>query len=140
MKILAVDFGMKRMGFAIGNMMIRTAAPIDPLTRTDETRDIEYINRLIDEYGISKIIIGYPLNMDGTRSAVTLEVEAFTEKLKKAIDPGIVIDFVDERLSSFEAEEMLKSFQHDYKKRKKNLDSISAMVLLRRYFDQSNNP
>jgi putative Holliday junction resolvase len=135
MKLLAIDFGKKRMGFAIGNAIIHTAAPIDPITRKDEHTDIQYINHLLDEYDISKIIIGYPLNMDGTRGAITLEVEAFAEKLKKEIAPGIEIDFIDERLSSFEAEEMLKSFQQDYKKRKKNLDSISAMVLLRSYME-----
>ncbi len=140
MKILAVDFGMKRMGFAIGNSVIRTAAPIDPIARKDDARDIGYIEHLIDEYDISKILMGYPLNMDGTKSNITLKVEAFTGKLKEKIPGTIAVEFVDERLSSFEAEEMLKSHQQDYRKRKKVLDSISALVLLRSYIDQSQNP
>lgn len=140
MKILAVDFGMKRMGFAIGNTVIRTAAPIDPIARKDDTQDIRYIEHLIDEYDISKILIGYPLNMDGTKSNITFVVEAFAEKLKENIPGNIAVEFVDERLSSFEAEEMLKSHQQDYKKRKKVLDSISALVLLSSYIDRSNNP
>ena len=140
MKLLAVDFGMKRMGFAVGNSIIRTAAPIDPIVRKDDTQDIRYIEHLVDEYDISRVLIGYPLNMDGTKSGITLKVEAFAEKLKEKIPGNIAVEFVDERLSSFEAEEMLKSHQQDYKKRKKVLDSISAMVLLRSYFDQSKNP
>lgn len=140
MKILAVDFGMKRMGFAIGNSVIRTAAPIDPIARKGDDPDIQYIQHLIDEYDISMLLIGYPLNMDGTKSGITLKVESFTEKLKEKIPGAVAVEFVDERLSSFEAEEMLKSHQQDYKKRKKVLDSISALVLLRRYFDQPQNP
>jgi len=135
MKLLAVDFGMKRMGFAVGNSVIRTAAPIDPIVRKGDVPDIQYIEHLIDEYDISKILIGCPLNMDGTKSGITLDVEAFTEKLKEKIPGNIVVEFVDERLSSFEAEEMLKSHQQDYKKRKKILDSISALVLLSSYID-----
>lgn len=135
MKLLAIDFGLKRMGFALGNTHINTAVPIEPITRKDSKQAIEYIKNLVTEYDITGILLGYPLNMDGTKSDITEHVEHFARRLKKGIDPDIAVEFVDERLSSFEAEEELKAVKPDYKKRKKVLDSISALVILRRFME-----
>ncbi len=133
MKILAVDFGMKRMGFAVGNTDLRTATPIAPMVRQNEQQDTMYIQNLVDEYDIAKIIIGYPLNMNGSKSDFTLQVENFALQIKERF--AIETEFVDERLTSFEADEMLKEYQQDYKKRKKVLDSVSALVILRSYME-----
>ncbi|MDQ1355051.1 MAG: putative pre6S rRNA nuclease [Acidobacteriota bacterium] len=133
MKILAIDFGMKRMGFAVGNTDLRTATPIAPMARQNDRQDILYLQKLVDEYDITKIIIGYPLNMDGTKSDFTSRVEDFARQIKECF--AIETEFVDERLTSFEADEMLKEFQQDYKKRKKVLDSVSALVILRSYME-----
>jgi putative Holliday junction resolvase len=133
MKILAIDFGMKRMGFAVGNAVLRTATPIAPMVRQNEQQDIIHIQSLVDAYDISKIIIGYPLNMDGTKSDFALRVEDFARQIKERL--AIEIEYVDERLTSFEADELLKEFQQDYKKRKKVLDSVSALVILRSYLE-----
>jgi len=136
MKILAIDFGMKRMGFAIGNPTINTASPIDPIAYKNTNQALEHIKQLISEYDITQILIGYPLNMDGTKSSSTEQVEHFTRRLKKTIAQGITTHYVDERLSSFEAEEELKPFQANYKKRKKVLDSMSALMILRRFMEK----
>jgi putative Holliday junction resolvase len=136
MKILAIDFGMKRMGFALGNTDISTAVPIDPIAYKNTNLAIEHIEQLITGYDITQILIGCPLNMDGTKSSITQQVEHFTRRLKKTLAPGIPIQYVDERLSSFEAEEELKPLQAGYKKRKKYLDSMSALVILRRFMEE----
>jgi putative holliday junction resolvase len=135
MKVLAVDFGMKRIGFAVGSVLIKTAVPIEPIMRKNSKQVIQYIKQLVDEYEIERIVMGYPLNMDGSKAKMTEHVENFTRRLRRAVGLGIQIDFVDERLSSFEAEEELKSIQPDFKKRKKIIDSMSALVLLRRYME-----
>jgi putative Holliday junction resolvase len=133
MKILSIDFGLKRMGFAVGDTTLRTAAPITPLKRKNKDQDIHHIKNLIPEYDIDKIIIGYPLNMDGTKSKITIQVENFAKHIKKKIH--IETEFVDERLTSFEAEEVLKSYQPNHKKRKQILDSISAFIILKSYME-----
>lgn len=138
MKILAIDFGMKRMGFAVGNTDLRTATPIAPMVRQNERQDIIYIQNLLDEYDIGKIIIGYPLNMDGSKSDFTLQVEDFSRQISRRF--AIETEFVDERLTSFEADELLKEYQEDYKKRKKVLDSVSALVILRSYIESMGVP
>jgi putative Holliday junction resolvase len=135
MKILAIDFGMKRMGFAMGNSAINTAAPLAPLTYKNTKQAITHIKQLIDEYDIVWVLLGYPLNMDGSKSLITRQVERFKTHLNKILEPGIGIEYVDERLSSFEAEEELKSLHPHYKKRNKIIDSMSALVILRRYME-----
>lgn len=134
MKILAIDFGLKRMGLAVGNTVLRSVNPIQPINRKKLADDLNAIQNFIEEYDIQKIVIGYPLNMDGSQSEMTANVEHFANFLKKHID--IDIEFVDERLTSFEAFEMLKPIQPDLKKRKKSKDSISAMVILNSYLEQ----
>jgi putative Holliday junction resolvase len=136
MKILAIDFGMKRMGFALGNTIINTVAPIDPITYKNTNHALEHIKQLIAEYDITQILVGYPLNMNGSKSFITQRVEYFTRRLEKAFAPGITTQYVDERLSSFEAEEELKSLQPSYKKRKKIIDSVSALIILRRFMEK----
>lgn len=135
MKILAIDFGLKWMGFAVGNTELRTAHPIRSIIRKKLHNDLETIRDLIDEYDIRKIVVGYPLNMDGTESDMSRAVDEFVEFLKKHID--FDIQLVDERLTSFEAEEMLKPLEPDYVKRKKSKDSVSAMVILNTYLEQA---
>jgi putative Holliday junction resolvase len=137
MKILAIDFGLKRIGFAVGNTYIKSATPIQQLDRKNMDFDLEFILQIIDEYDIQHIIMGHPLNMDGTPGKLAGAVENFKNFLIKRIPQGIDIELVDERLSSFEAEELLKPVQGDYKKRKKVLDSVSAMMLLKDYLEKT---
>ena len=135
MKLLAIDFGMKRMGFATGNTTINTATPIAPLERKNSKQVIDHIKDLILEYEIDKILLGYPLYMDGSKSHITEQVEHFTRRLKKAVGESMQVEWVDERLSSFEAEEQLKPLKPNYKKQKAIIDSMSAVVILRRFME-----
>lgn len=134
MKILAIDFGNKRLGFALGDTTINTATPLKQIDRKNNAQDIQYIKDLIAGYEVEKIVTGYPLHMDGSKSKIVTAVENFMRSLQKKIP--LPVDFIDERLTSFEAEELLKAHQPDYKKRKKILDSISALVILRRYMER----
>ncbi len=134
-KLLAIDFGMKRMGFAVGNTGLQTASPIDPVMRKNSKQAIAYIKQLVTDYDIDGIVIGYPLHMDGTPGPITQQVDHFADRLKKAVEPAVPVDFVDERLSSFEAEEELKALKPKPRKRKVLLDSMSAVILLRRYME-----
>ncbi len=132
MKILAIDYGKKRMGFAVGSLVLKIPTPLDHLNRKDIHSDFLYIKDLIDNHDIGKIILGLPLNMDGSKGVIVKEVENFYRFLKKRLK--IKIEMVDERLTSFEAEEILKDQITDFKKRKGKLDSMSAFVMLNQYF------
>lgn len=133
MNILAIDFGSKRLGFAIGNSSLKSATPLTQVPRKTPGYDLKTIRQLIAEYDIEQIVIGYPLLLDGSRSDTTAAVEKFHDWLKREI--GLPIELIDETLTSFEAEEMLKSIHPDFKKRKKVLDSVSALIILRNYLE-----
>lgn len=134
MVILAIDFGMKILGFALGNTDTMTPVPLDPLVRKNLKEDLVHIKDLVREYEIDKLVIGYPVNMDGSQNKMTLRVEQFASYLGKNLK--LEVEFIDERLSSFEAEETLKPLYRNYKKRKKRLDSISALIILNSYWER----
>ncbi len=134
MKVLAIDYGKKRMGFAIASVELKVPTPLEHLNRKDLFSDLDYIKKLINELDVGKIIIGLPLNMDGSMSKIALEVDNFYRFLKKKVKIGV--QMIDERLTSFEAEEILKVQIPDFKKRKGKLDSMSAVIILNQYFDK----
>lgn len=134
MKILAIDFGEKRIGFAMGNSELGISLPLKPFRRGKPGLDIEHIKILIAEYDIEKIILGYPLNMDGSESQFSKRVKNFMKKLAGEIDTDI--ELLDERLTTFEAEELLKSFKKQFKKRREIIDSIAAMIILDEFLEK----
>ena len=67
MKILAIDYGEMRMGFSIGDTLLKTAVPLFPLQRKGGKEDLVHIENIIHDYEIEKIILGYPLNMNGSK-------------------------------------------------------------------------
>ena len=101
MVIIAIDFGEKKIGLAVGNTETMTSSPISILKKTKSGFNWAELTKQILEWEPSKIIIGKPLNMDGTRSDIMEIVESFGKKLESLID--IDIEYFDERLTSFEA-------------------------------------
>jgi putative Holliday junction resolvase len=133
MKILAIDFGEKRLGMAVGDSETRTAAPIDPLFRSTIPHDLSRLASVIEEYEIKKIVLGMPLNMDGSEGEIARLVKEFAVLLKKAL--SLPLEFVDERLSSFEAEQALAPLALDRRKKKGKIDSVAAWILIREYLE-----
>ena len=134
MKVLAVDFGTKRIGLAVGNSQTRVATPLGQIAALNRRLALAEIVRRIGEFEIEQIVVGYPLNMDGSRGPACAAVERFAAELRK--NSGLPVVLVDEKLSSFEAEEMGKEFEGDFRKRKAFLDSVAAQVILQTYFER----
>jgi len=135
MKVLAVDFGSKRIGLAVGNTQTRVATPLGQIAVRDHLQVLDGIMQRIGEFEIEQIVVGYPLNMDGSRGPACAAVERFAASLRKRT--GLPVALVDEKLSSFEAEELGKEIEGDFRKRKNFLDSMAAQVILQTYFGQS---
>lgn len=135
MKVLAIDYGKKRMGFAIGNTEVKTITPLDILRRKTLEYDFSYVQQIIDDYEVKKIIIGDPLQKDGSPGTLSEKIHEFGNFLKNRLETEIV--YINERLSSFEAEEILKPQVHKLHKRKEILDSLAASVILRDYLNRS---
>lgn len=131
MRIIALDYGEKRVGAAVGNSELKTGVPIKGLTRTKRGDVINFVEKLVGEYEPDIILIGQPLNMDGTPSRLSAIVEKFADKVRNKFK--LEVKLIDERLSSFEAEEMINSYKASLKKEKNIVDSISALIILNRY-------
>jgi len=102
MQILAFDFGTQHIGVAVGQTITKTSSPLIVINVAREGKEIwNTISNLIDEWKPDQLLVGKPLNMDGTPSDMMKKVDPFFQKLQKISD--IPCELVDERLTSFEA-------------------------------------
>lgn len=132
--LLAFDFGTRSIGVAIGQRITGTARPLAALKAQDGTPDWNLIARLLKEWQPETVIVGLPLNMDGTEQPLTARTRNFANKIHGRF--GVAITLHDERLSTVEARAGL--FEHGGFRAldKGSVDSASAVVILESYFDQ----
>ncbi len=133
MIILSLDYGEKRIGVAIGNSELRTSTPINPVKNTNKESLIAKLKEIIYDYEVTFVVLGYPLNMNGSESLMSKKVNKFKNLITLAT--GLEVKLIDERLTSFEAEEMLKNSRGDIRKSKNLIDSVSAHIILTEYMD-----
>lgn len=125
---LGLDLGNVRIGVALSDPLGMTAQPLTVLKSSGNQRDIEAIGEMVDLHGVAQVIVGLPLNMDGTDSSQTLKVREFTGKLAARL--GVPVLFVDERLSSRQAERAMIEGGARRQKRKEKNDQVAAALLL----------
>ena len=132
MRIVSVDFGLKRLGLAITdeNQIIALPLPnVEASKQTEET--IKNLLKALEPYEIEKMVIGNPLHLSGRASFLTDEVEHFAEALRKHVDFPIIL--WDERLSTAEATKTLAPLSR--KKRAKLVDSVAAVLILQSFLN-----
>lgn len=142
--VLAVDYGRKRIGLALASMETRLIKPLNVLARQNRREDVRRLRELAREHRVKQIVVGLPLRMDGTRGAMAEEAERFAERLRRQI--GVPVDMQDERLTSWEAGQILDEKQARHRdtertekrrqgtERRNALDAVAAAVILRDYF------
>ena len=133
MKAMGLDFGLKRIGIAFSDELKFLATPFVTYKRVEDNKDIDYFLELIKSKNVDEIICGLPLNMQGEEQEIALLTRAFMTKIENLTN--IKVKYVDERLSSVMAEDILKQREKDWKKRKEMLDSMSASIILQDYLD-----
>lgn len=133
MRILALDLGEKRIGVAVSDELNITAQGLETIKRRTIEDTLNKIKSLIKEYGVSKVVIGMPLNMDGTRGARARLSEEFVTLLRKEI--SVETELIDERLTSAQGERVLLEADASRKKRKASIDKIAAQLILQTYLD-----
>ncbi len=131
--VLAFDFGLKRIGVAMGETLLRQANALTTLEA--ETNDARFaaISRLIDEWQPTRLVIGLPLSLDGAEHAMTARCRRFANQLHGRF--GLPVTLVDERLTSAEADAALREGGLDWKTRKGQVDALAAQYILQDYFD-----
>ena len=129
--VLGFDFGLKRMGVAVGQVVTQTATPLAILEMDRGIPNWDTIGALIAEWQAQAVIVGLPLNMDGTEQPITRRARAFGNSLKKHFH--LPVFFVDERLTTVAAREIM----HAQKKgdaRFAKVDSVSAQLIVESWF------
>ena len=137
MRKMALDIGTVRIGIATSDPMAIIASGYETYVRTTNTEtDMKYLANLAQEKDCDTIILGLPLNMDGTEGDKVKEIREFAEELSKFTDKKIV--FQDERWSTVSAEKALISGSVRREKRKKIIDKVAATIILQTYLDRIN--
>jgi len=127
-KIMALDIGTKRIGIALSDYLQVIATPHSYISRVPEDKAVDEIVKIAKENRVEKIVIGVPVNMDGTLGFQAEDCIKFSQKIS-----GFDIIQEDERLTSEEAEERLRSRRVDFRKNKGLVDMESACVILEQY-------
>ena len=135
--ILSFDFGEKRIGVAIGNSITKSSHPLKTINTPKKTERYRLIELLLKTWEPFKLVIGYPLNDDGTLSEMSLLAKKFGMKLGNKYN--IPIAMIDERFTTSEADLELKKFEKNFKKRKIVVDQVAAMIILESFFQNNSN-
>ncbi len=135
MRILGIDYGLRRIGLALSDPDGILASPLSVYIRSDLRSDIDHIVRLVHKHEVGRIVIGLPLNMDGTIGDMVDEVAAFADRLRERVEVPVVT--FDERLTSEEAERVLIQADVSRKKRKRIQDSLAAVLILQGYLERA---
>lgn len=133
--VIAFDFGEKKIGVAIGNSITKTAHPLETIRKVKKSERIEIIENLLNEWEPGIVVVGLPLNEDGTESRLTLLAQNFAKKIKNRFKVPIVM--VDERYTSVEAKILLNGNVKSIKKGNQVIDQVAAQIILGSYFDRS---
>ena len=133
MKAMGIDFGMARIGIALSDDTKFLASPFETYRRKGDELDIVHLKEIITTKKVDEIVCGLPMNMAGVEQEIAQKTREFMSLLQQSCD--IKVTFVDERLSSLMAEEMLKETERDWKKRKEKLDAVAASIILQDYLD-----
>lgn len=134
MKTLGVDFGERRIGLAISDPEGRWALPLTTLRRRDDRTAVARIAELAQREAAEGLVIGEPLRLDGTRGDAAARARSFADKLVRAT--GLPCTYVDEALTSRQAEERLRRAGVDPRKHPERVDQVAAQILLQEALDE----
>lgn len=132
-QFLGIDYGERRIGLAIGDLLTGVARVVGLLNVSSTEDSIRQIQEVCRERGVTHLVLGLPLRMNGTDSTVTTAARKFGEALQAAI--GLPLIWIDERLTTAMAERVLIDSDMAQDKRKKVRDQMAAQILLQNYID-----
>jgi putative pre-16S rRNA nuclease len=136
--ILAVDYGRKRMGLALSDASGLIVRPLAILSRTNRRNDLLRLRDLCRKHEVGRIVVGWPVHLDGMPGAMAAEAARFADRLRKQL--GLPVDSLDERLSSWEAGQVIGATAprgRASRRKRKGLDDVAAAVILRDYLSGS---
>jgi len=130
-RILALDYGTKRIGLALSDEFGWTAQPLETLNRRTLDRDISHIASLVVAHEVGQVLLGFPLQLDGREGPAIQAMREFQTRLEQGVPVPVIL--WDERLTTKKAEDLLIAADVSRKKRKGVVDRIAASILLQSY-------
>ena len=132
-RILGLDVGSRRIGIAISDPLGITAQGLETLHRKNKKYDLAYLHRLIREHQVQEIVVGLPLRMSGVEGAQAEKIHGFAEDLRKKFK--IPVHLWDERLTSAEANRLLRETDLSIEKRGQAVDRMAAILILQSWME-----
>ncbi len=133
MRVLALDVGDKRIGVAISDPSQVLARSLKVIQRGSRQEDFAAVARLVEEYEVEKVVVGYPLSLDGKAHAQAKKVERYATGLAESLTVPMLL--WDERFSTVTAERLMREAGVRSKKRRERIDAVAAAVILQDYLD-----
>ena len=130
-RILAIDYGSRRMGLAVSDPLGITAQGISTLQRKNKRADFSFLGRVIRDYQVREIVLGYPLRLSGEEGTQSQKVLEFAEELRQKFQ--LLVHLWDERLTSAEANRVLREADLSIEKRAQAVDRMSAVLILQSF-------
>lgn len=137
--ILAFDFGLRRIGVAVGQSVTSSASPLGVVANSENGPDFDAISKIVEEWRPSRIIVGLPIHADGQPGEMQAHVEKFVRDLWRY---QLTVDTIDERYTSLEAEEALKNARASGTRgriSKEAIDSAAAVIIAERFLTGRTN-
>ena len=132
-RILGLDVGSKTIGMAVSDPLGITAQGLDTIRRTNRRMDFSQLREVIVKYGVTEIVVGYPLRMSGAEGTQAEQMRGFAEDLRKHF--RIPVHLCDERLTSAQANRVLRDSEMSIKRRGEVVDKLAAMLILQSWMD-----
>jgi putative holliday junction resolvase len=128
MRVLAIDLGSKRIGIAVSDALGLSARPVETIRRSNTERDIARLKAIVEDLDVEAVVVGLPLRMDGSVGDAAANTLRFVERLKAALAVNVFTQ--DERLTSYEAEQMMIERGFSREARRARSDEFAALLIL----------
>jgi putative holliday junction resolvase len=137
-RVLGLDVGSKTIGMAISDPLGFTAQGLTTVRRKNKRLDFEQLNKIIAKYQVSEIVVGYPLRLSGIEGIQSGKMQLFAEDLRKQF--GLPVHLWDERLTSSQANRVLRESEISIKKRGEAVDRMAAVLILQSWMEARSAP
>ena len=130
-RVLAFDYGSKRIGVAVSDALRITAGPLEVIPTSDA---LSHVRRLVDEYRPTVIVVGLPVGLSGGEGPAAVAARAFGDSI--AAETGLAVEYVDERFTTYTAEQAMLEGGLKRRDRRRKVDKVAAAVILRQYLER----
>jgi putative Holliday junction resolvase len=135
-RVLGLDVGSKTIGLAVSDPLGITAQGLETIRRKNKRFDFEQLGKVIREYEVSEIVVGYPLRLSGAEGRQSEKMQHFADEIRKKFD--LPVHLWDERLTSSQANRLLREFDLSIKKRAGQVDRMAAVLILQSWMEARN--